>query len=127
MGTLELLAILNPVRCKAFGYSVNDKSALSWACKVAGEAGELCQAVAYNADGRPGNDILQIAKEAADLVIYVDLLCTRLGIDLCEAIQNNFDAVSDKVGSNIKFNPQPPLGKLLAYARQNREDEQKTK
>lgn len=106
MGTLELLAVLNPVRCQAWNYTVYDKSPLSWACKAAGEAGELCQAVAYFEDGKPGVTKETIAKEAADVIVYIDLLCARYGIDLCEAIKSKFDEVSDIVGSSVKFNPQ---------------------
>ena len=106
MGTLELLKILNPVRCLAFGHSVKSMPQTFWATAVAGETGELCNAIKKQERGDPGDWDKEIAKEAADIVIYLDLLCTLKGIDLCEAIKSKFDEVSDRVGSSVKFNPQ---------------------
>jgi NTP pyrophosphatase (non-canonical NTP hydrolase) len=38
-----------------------------------------------------------IAKESADIVIYLDLLCTREGIDLGVEIVKKFNEVSKRV------------------------------
>ncbi len=44
-----------------------------------------------------------IADEAADVVIYLDLLCERFGIDLGEAVRRKFNQVSDRTGTDIKL------------------------
>lgn len=102
MNTLEKLREINAERCKAFGHTVNSWSPTDWACALAGETGELCNLIKKMRRGdRVGID--DVAKEAADIVIYLDLLCTRLEIDLEAAIVNKFNEVSDRVNSDIKF------------------------
>lgn len=44
-----------------------------------------------------------IGREAADVVIYLDILCTRFGIDLGHAVRNKFNEVSDRVSSDIRL------------------------
>lgn len=44
-----------------------------------------------------------ISDEAADVVIYLDLLLARVGLDLGEAVRRKFNAVSDRVGSDVKL------------------------
>lgn len=44
-----------------------------------------------------------IADEAADVAIYLDLLCYRFGIDLGEAVRRKFNEVSDRTGTDIKL------------------------
>lgn len=102
MNTLETLRILNPKRCKAFGHSVFEKPITFWSTAVAGEVGELCNFIKKQERGDVVDDI-DIAKEAADIVIYLDLLCTHKNIDLCKAVRQKFNEVSDRVNSDIKF------------------------
>lgn len=45
----------------------------------------------------------EIGKEAADIVIYLDLLCTREGIDLGAEIVKKFNEVSDRVKCGVKI------------------------
>ena len=42
-----------------------------------------------------------VAKELADVQIYLDLLCHKLDIDLGEAVVSKFNEVSEKVNSPI--------------------------
>lgn len=44
-----------------------------------------------------------IADEAADIVIYLDLLLARADLDLGEAVRRKFNVVSDRVGSDVKL------------------------
>lgn len=48
------------------------------------------------------------ADEIADMVIYADLLCARLGISLGDAIVSKFNRTSAKVGSPHQLSSPPP-------------------
>lgn len=98
---LELLRIANPERCKAFGHTVENMTIEFWGIAVAGETGELCNFIKKMARSDDKDFIPDIAKEAADIVIYLDLLCAKLGIDLQASIINKFNEVSIRVNSPI--------------------------
>ncbi len=98
---LEDLRISNPIRCiTAFGKAVHEWSPTDWACAVGGETGELLNKIKKL---RRGDTIplIEVADEAADIVIYLDLLCHRMGIDLAEAIRRKFNQVSTEKGVDI--------------------------
>lgn len=93
---------------------VNAWTPAEWACAMAGECGEACNAVKKRlrfADGIGSpNDpqseeeaLEKIAAELADTVIYADLLAARLGIDLGEAIKQKFNKVSIERGSMTRL------------------------
>lgn len=76
-----------------------------WICAVVGELGELANLVKKVKRGdisleeaRPA-----IAKELADVQIYLDITAFRLGVDLGEATVKKFNEVSDRVGANVKI------------------------
>ena len=80
-------------------------SMADWAVALAGEAGELCNVVKKLnrvRDGLRGNketpEELQkeLANEAADIYLYLDLFCQSQGIDLPTAIKSKFNEVSTK-------------------------------
>ena len=109
---LKQLKEANKVRCSKFGHGggINEWSPAEWACAVAGEVGEMCNLIKKENRGdkldRDGITPITpelIGKEAADVVIYLDMLCQRLGIDLATAIVNKFNEVSDKIKSDIKI------------------------
>lgn len=101
---LEKLRVLNPERCKAFGHSVDAMPLTFWATAVAGESGELCNIIKKIERGdKIANARDEIGKEAADVVIYLDLLCTKIGIRLEDYIKLKFNEVSDRVKSPIKL------------------------
>lgn len=103
MDVLKELNKANPERCQAFGHGdVYSWSPTDWACAIAGETGELCNLVKKLHRGDKV-DVADIGKEAADIVIYLDLFCTRMGIDLQQAIVEKFNEVSDRVNSEIKL------------------------
>lgn len=86
-------------------WSVND-----WLAAMAGEAGEACNA------GKKHRRILsgiqqhgdvpvsleeaadRIVEELADVVIYADLVASRLGRDLASAIEEKFNKISAREG-----------------------------
>jgi NTP pyrophosphatase (non-canonical NTP hydrolase) len=102
LNTLQRLKILNPERCKSFGYTVWQMPVLFWSTALAGEVGELCNFIKKKEYGDKVNKI-DIAKEAADIIIYLDLLCTHLEIDLEQSVINKFNEVSQRVNSKIKL------------------------
>lgn len=93
-----------------------------WANAMAGEVGEAVEAVLYLvvASGKTSNNIKKlrrheeglnsnrdpstddlfdnIAKELADVIIYADLLASKLGLDLEDAIKLKFNEVSEQMG-----------------------------
>lgn len=97
---LSELKIANPERCKIFGHTVEQMTVLFWDCAVGGETGELLNLIKKRERGDVV-DTVDIAYEIADIVIYLDLLCTKMGIDLQKAIVQKFNEVSVKRGSPI--------------------------
>lgn len=72
---------------------------------MAGEMGETCNAVKKLRRG-DGN-VEAVADEIADTIIYADLLCERLGINLEHAIIRKFNRTSLKVKSKIFLESEP--------------------
>lgn len=123
MNVLEELKKVNERRsAEGFGFQLSDWRLSQWSNAVAGETGELCNIIKKvergdfhkrpeNASNNPEYNNAyaaaqyreEIGKEAADIVIYLDLLCTREGIDLGAEIVKKFNEVSDRVGSTIKI------------------------
>jgi NTP pyrophosphatase (non-canonical NTP hydrolase) len=109
--SLALLSRVNQARAKRWHngdldeWSVND-----WLAAFGGEAGEALNA------GKKHRRILsglqqhgnvqttereaaqKIMEELADAVIYADLVATRLGLNLAQAIKAKFNAISDREG-----------------------------
>ena len=98
----ETLRLANAARCDQFFHLLEDWNVLEWAIAVAGETGEMCNLVKKQ---RRGDKITnkEIAEEVADIVIYADLLCTRLGIKLEDAVRDKFNKVSFKRKSPINI------------------------
>lgn len=96
-------------------WSVND-----WLAAMGGEAGEALNAgkkhrrilSGFQQHGNVPASLAQaeekIMEELADVVIYADLVASRLGRDLFDAIVKKFNAVSDREGFSEKIGP-PPL------------------
>lgn len=103
----DSLRSANVARCNRWhgdagiaGWSTSD-----WVTAIVGELGELAGLIKMRnreRDGLTGNKFsptdLQIAKEIADVAIYLDLLAARVGVDLGEAIRNKFNEVSVRNG-----------------------------
>ncbi|PUZ21779.1 hypothetical protein DCC81_24640 [Chitinophaga parva] len=102
-GILESLHEVNEKRSiEAFGFPLADWSEMEWCCAIAGEAGEQINFV--KKQRRDEVDLREeIGKEMADVIIYIDLLAARMGIDLPEAIRQKFNEVSGKKGVDIKI------------------------
>jgi len=76
---------------------------------LAGEVGETCNLIKKVERAKlvgKFNDTIpasEIGKELADVVIYADLIATKLGSSLGQCVRNKFNEVSDRIGSNVKF------------------------
>jgi len=111
---LQTLREASVKRCEQSFGTCNDWSPADWSNAMAGEAGELLEALLplivktnticnLTKKVQRGDDMSleEIGKEIADVVIYADLLSHRLGIDLSDAVRAKFDEVSQRVGSDI--------------------------
>jgi NTP pyrophosphatase (non-canonical NTP hydrolase) len=97
---------VNLSRCKRWHPGgVDDWSLSDWAVAMAGEAGEVCDVVKKlnrERDGIRGNSKteeelkIELGKELADTLIYLDLLAARAGINLSEVVTEKFNEVSEK-------------------------------
>lgn len=114
--TLAGLREANSVRVKRWHgpAGVDDWSITDWSNAVAGECGEMCNAVKKlrriegnlkNINTEPGRQlstaieaIHQIGREMADQIIYIDLLANKLGVDLHKAIAEKFNEKSVEYG-----------------------------
>ena len=112
----ELNAV-NVARCEApdgFRHALKSWSPSDWGVAFGGEAGEVLDAIkkrnrVIDGIGQPGDPVdadaalNEIADELADVVIYADLLATRLGIDLGAAVAAKFNRTSAKIGSPARL------------------------
>lgn len=105
---------INVQRCARWHKAgIEEWSISDWATAMAGEAGEVCNAVKklrrIECDAANINDahrqlstreqaILAIGEEIADTVIYLDILAHRLGLNLAEEIAAKFNKTSERYG-----------------------------
>lgn len=104
----------NLARCDRWHKNgINDWSVSDWAVAMAGEAGEICNAVkklrrvedeianVSEPDrfiGSRAEAVKKIGEEIADTFLYLNLLACRLGIDLPTEVVAKFNATSEKYG-----------------------------
>lgn len=83
----------------------SDWSPNDWMVAVSGETGELANVLKKlkRGDFDKEEALPQIANEAADIVIYLDILCKQFGINLGSAVMDKFNAVSERVGSTVRL------------------------
>ena len=69
---------------------------------IAGEVGEACNIIKKmeRGDTIPVSDL---GKELADIVVYADIIAAKNGLSLGQCVRNKFNEVSDRIGSNVKF------------------------
>ena len=88
---------------------LEDWGVADWSNAMAGEAGEVCNAVkklrriecgVQQAKGPLTREdaIAEIAQEIGDTYLYLDLLAQRLGINIEDAIIETFNRVSEREG-----------------------------
>ena len=118
MDVLNKLKEVNEKRSiEGFGMKLEDWTLGEWGNAVAGETGEMCNVIKKigrgDFDKSPEVAKQMLADEMADVVIYLDLIAKRQGIDFGRAIISKFNEVSDRVGTSIKISD----GKQLQQVR----------
>lgn len=100
------LSFANVERCEASFHAIDSWSPSDWAvaCNYVKKLRRLDDGKQLaNIPADRARIIESIEYELADMVIYADLLASRLGINLGEAVRAKFNVVSDRVGSPIKL------------------------
>ena len=77
-------------------------SLADWSNALAGETGELCNLIKKMRRGDQ-IDLKEVGKELADIVIYADLLASKLGLNLGDCVREKFNEVSDRIHSSTKI------------------------
>ena len=106
--TIDEVTQINHRRALAW-HGPTEWSLSDWAVALAGEVGELCNVVKKLnriRDGLPGNKEgvtkesleIDLAKEIADVYLYLDLFATAVKVDLPAAIKFKFNEVSQRIG-----------------------------
>lgn len=112
--TFRAVTEANVARCDRWHKGgLNDWSVADWAVAMAGECGEVCNAVKklrrveddianISDEGRllatREEAIAKIGEELADTFLYLNLLAVRLNINLDEQIAAKFNATSERYG-----------------------------
>lgn len=83
-----------------------DWSPGDWMTAVTGEVGELAGLLKSYRRGDYTSEELhllseKIGNEAADIVTYLDILCSQFNIDLGDAVAAKFNVVSHRVGADV--------------------------
>lgn len=117
--TFSELREKNSKRCESVFHPIDAWDESSWACALAGEVGEFCNIIKKRKRVRDEFNNHKISskkafhkigilheaacKELADILAYLDLNATNLGVKLEDITIKKFNEVSDKVGSKIKL------------------------
>jgi len=111
--TFDELRAANVQRCiTGFGHTLDSWSVAEWGCAAAGECGEACniaKKILRFRDGVAGNKKTieeyraDLASEVAGTLIYLDLWAASQGIDLGQAVRDEFNRKSIEVGSERRL------------------------
>lgn len=96
----------NVARLPAPKFAECEKWSLSdWMLAATGELGELANLIkkVNRGDFTLQSKSVDIADEIADVVIYLDILAHKAGINLGEAVTRKFNAVSERVNSSVRL------------------------
>jgi NTP pyrophosphatase (non-canonical NTP hydrolase) len=83
----------------------SDWSPGEWICAVTGELGALANLIKKVKRGDLTMDEARksIAKEIADVIIYLDILALQCGVNMGEATMDKFNEVSRRVESTVRI------------------------
>lgn len=104
--TFEELKLTNYARCNTW-HNLTDWSLSDWGVAMAGEAGEVCNAIKklnrlycnIQQNHGPKDEataLAELANEIGDTLLYLDLLAQRAGLSLEECVRNTFNRVSHR-------------------------------
>lgn len=103
---LRKFSELNKKRCESKFHAIDSWSLSDWGCALAGEAGEACNFIKKlrRLEGKfepleKSRLKKELGKELADIYTYLDLISTKLGIDLGKEIVDKFNEVSGRCRS----------------------------
>lgn len=115
---LSLLEIrrVNVARSKAWHEEAEAWTVTDWSNAMAGEAGEVCNAVKKlrrlqcGIKARKGPATIPVAleevgKEIADTIFYLDLLANHLGMNLADLLADKFNEISEREGFPHRLHP----------------------
>lgn len=95
----------------------SDWSASDWMMALVGELGELANFLkkVKRGDYSEHDDgvMAHVAKELADVQIYLDILAFRLGVDLGRATLEKFNEVSERVKCDVRIEERTPYAWIL--------------
>lgn len=110
--TFSHFSLVNKVRCESphgFNHSLESWSLSDWITAITGELGEAANIVKKLnriRDKIPGNGELteqqllaELQDELADTFIYLDLMFSRIGVDITDAIRTKYNKTSKKINS----------------------------
>jgi len=101
--TFKKLNEINTKRSETSFYKIDEWSPTDWGCAAAGEMGEACNKIKKLRRGDTIDIKIDIGYEIADVVIYLDLLCSKLGLKLEDVVREKFNITSNNIGSNFKL------------------------
>ncbi len=117
--TFDDLTKANKIRCEQHFHNVDHWRPSQWSNAMAGECGEACNLTKKMDRIWPSDQFKQswnkpedsriedlenkLIDEIADVVIYADLLATRIKRNLGDIVKNKFNSKSDEIGSKIKL------------------------
>lgn len=104
--TFEALRAANHARqAEKFGAACDGWSLSHWSNATLGELGEAANIIKKIDRGDfPIEQVrADLAKELADVAIYLDILALRAGVDLGEAVRLKWNEVSRRVGSRYRI------------------------
>ena len=106
--TFERLAKVSIERCRRW-HDPNDESPQMWGLAACGECGEMANALKKlhrhdtgaqqnTVTQTRGELVRQVGLEIGDTVVYLDLLCQRLGLRLEDCVRDTFNRISIREG-----------------------------
>jgi len=75
----------------------------AWSNACLGELGEAANLIKKieRGDISLEDARVELGKEFADVLVYLDILAFRAGVDLCDATKQKFNEVSERVGCDV--------------------------
>lgn len=115
----ETFRMTNRARCEAYAQPLEGWLPSQWSNAMAGEVGEACNITKKMDRMWPGNQFKQawnkpedsrinelnekLLREIGDVVIYADLLASRIGTTLEECVRTAFNEKSEEIRSDFKL------------------------